>query len=160
MTQYHMHKKEKEILDVEVMYNVLKKGQYTTIALSKNTKPYILTMNYGYDKDKRALYFHSALKGLKLEILSQNPYVCATVIENHGYKMDLCTHAYRSVVFWGTLSVVQGLEEKKYGMEVLFHHLETNPDPIRERNFKTDRDYSKVNILRLDIEKIMGKEGR
>jgi len=160
MAKYHMFKKEKEIFDVDVMYDVLKKGQYATIALAEKNEPYIVTMNYGYDEDKKALYFHSGLKGLKLEILSQNPRVCTTVMEDHGYKMDECSHAYRSVVFLGTLSVVQELEEKKYGMEVLFRHLETNPDPIRERNFKTERDYSKVNILRLNIEEITGKQGR
>ena len=160
MTKYHMYKKEKEIADVGIMYDVLKKGRYATIALSENNKPYIVTMNYGYDEDKKVLYFHSALKGLKLKILSQNPYVCATVIEDHGYKMDECSHAYRSIVFWGTLCVVQELEEKKYGMEILFHHLETDPDPIRERNFKTKSDYLKVNILRLDIEEITGKQGQ
>ncbi|MFC2167944.1 pyridoxamine 5'-phosphate oxidase family protein [Acidobacteriota bacterium] len=160
MTKYHMFKKEKEILDVEVLYDVLKKGKFTTISLSENNKPYIVTMNYGYDEGNKSLYFHCAQKGFKLDILSQNPSVCATVMEDHGYKMDECSHAYRSVVFWGTLSVVQELEEKKFGMEILFRHLETNPDPIRERNLKTDRDYSKVKILRLDIEEITGKQGQ
>ncbi|MCJ7579387.1 MAG: pyridoxamine 5'-phosphate oxidase family protein [Candidatus Aminicenantes bacterium] len=160
MTKYHMFKKEKEITDVEVLTDVLKKGQYASIALCEKNNPYIVTMNYGFEADKKALYFHCALKGLKLEILSKNPRVCATVMEDHGYKRDECSHAYRSIVFWGTLRVVQELKEKKYGMEVLFRHLETNPDPIRERNFKTERDYAKVNILRLDIEEITGKQGR
>ena len=159
MAKYHMFKKEKEITDTENMYDVLKKGQYATIALAEKNEPYIVTMNYGYDENNKALYFHCALKGLKLKILSQNPRVCATVMEDHGYKKDECSHAYRSVVFWGTLSVVHELDEKKYGMEVLFRHLETNPDPIRERNFKNERDYFKVNILRLNIEEITGKRG-
>ena len=159
MVKYHMHKKEKEITDTGVMYDVLRKGKYAIIALSESHRPYIVTMNYGYDKEKNALYFHSALKGLKLKILVQNPSICATVLEDHGYKMHECSHAYRSVVFWGTLTVVEELEEKKHGMEVLFHHLEKNPDPIRERNFKSDRDYSQVNILRLDIEEMTGKQG-
>jgi len=160
MIKYHMHKREKEIMDVEVLIDVLKKGQYASVALSEKDKPYIVTMNYGYDEDKKALYFHCALQGLKLNILSQNPSVCATVMEDNGYKMDECSHAYRSVVFWGTLEVVKELEEKKYGMEVMFRHLETNPDPIRERNFKSERDYNKVNILRLNIEEITGKQGQ
>jgi len=80
-------------------------------------------------------------------------------MEDHGYKKDECSHAYRSVVFWGTLSIVEELEEKKHGMEILFNHLEKNPDPIRERNFKSEGDYLKVNILRLNIEEITGKQG-
>lgn len=62
-------------------------------------------------------------------------------------------------MFWGQICVVEELPEKKHGMEILFHHLEDNPDPIRARNFENDVDYKKVNILRLDIEDITGKQG-
>jgi nitroimidazol reductase NimA-like FMN-containing flavoprotein (pyridoxamine 5'-phosphate oxidase superfamily) len=160
MAEYHMFKKEKEITDRSVLFGVLKKGKYAVVSLCRNNLPYIVTMNYGYDEDRKALYFHSALQGLKLDFLSQNSRVCATVIEDHGYKKDECSHAYRTVVFWGEMSVVEELSEKKHGIEVLFHHLEDNPDPIRARNFKSDLDYNKVNILRLDIEEITGKQGK
>jgi nitroimidazol reductase NimA-like FMN-containing flavoprotein (pyridoxamine 5'-phosphate oxidase superfamily) len=159
MTKYHMFKKEREIVDENVQIDILKRGKYATLAFCQKEKPYLVTMNYGYDGTRKALYFHSALKGLKLDCIARNPRACATVIEDRGYKMDECSHAYRSVVFWGKISVVENLEEKKHGMEILFFHLEKNPDPIRERNFKTDRDYRKVNILRLDIEEMTGKQG-
>ena len=159
MGTYHMFKKEKEITDRAILFDVVKKGKYAVVSLCRNDLPYIVTMNYGYDEELKALYFHCALLGLKLDILSQNPRVCATVIEDHGYKKDECSHAYRSVVFWGEMSVVNDLPEKKQGMEVLFSHLEDNPDPIRARNFKSDLDYDKVNILRLDIGEITGKQG-
>jgi len=154
-----MYKKEKEIADKSVLFAVLKRGKYAVISLCRENLPYIVTMSYGFDEQRNALYFHSALKGLKLEFLSQNSRVCATVIEDHGYKMDQCSHAYRTVVFWGQMSVVSELQEKKHGMEVLFRHLEDNPDPIRARNFRSDLDYRRVNILRLDIEEITGKQG-
>lgn len=155
-----MHKKEREITDRKVLFEVLKQGKFAVISLCRRDEPYIVSMNYGYDESRTALYFHSALKGLKLDFLSQNPRVCATVIEDHGYKMDECSHAFRSVVFWGRMTAVQDLEEKKYGMDVLLLHLEENPDPIRERNFKSDQDYRRVNILRLDIDEITGKQGQ
>ena len=130
-----MFRKEKEITAREDMVDVLKKGKYATISLCRENEPYVVTMNYGFDESREALYFHCALKGLKLDFLSQNPRACATVIEDLGYKMDECDHAYKTVVFWGAMSVIEDLDEKKHGMEVLFHHLERNPDPIRERNF-------------------------
>jgi nitroimidazol reductase NimA-like FMN-containing flavoprotein (pyridoxamine 5'-phosphate oxidase superfamily) len=159
MNKYHMFKKEKEITDRSVLFEVLKRGKYSVVSLCRENQPYIVTMNYGYDEARKSLYFHSAFQGLKLEFLSQNPRVCATVIEDHGYKKDECSHAYRTVVFWGQMSLVEELSEKKHGMEVLFHHLEDDPDPIRARNFESDLDYKKVNILRLDIEDITGKQG-
>ncbi len=159
MPKYHMYKKEKEITDREKMIKVLRQGKFATLALSRADEPYIVTMNYGYDEAQNSLYFHCALKGLKLDFITSNPKVCATVIQDRGYKMHECSHAYRSVLFFGTIWVLTDLKEKKHGMEVLFSQLEENPDPIRARSFKTDRDYSKVNILRLDITEIMGKQG-
>ena len=160
MTKYHMFKKEREIQDKKVQIDILKRGKYATLALCQKDEPYLVTMNYGYDVSRKALYFHSALQGLKLDFIAANTRVCGTVIEDLGYRMDECSHAYRSVVFWGNIGVVESLVEKKYGMEILFHHLEKNPDPIRERNFETDGDYRKVNILRLDIEDMTGKQAQ
>jgi nitroimidazol reductase NimA-like FMN-containing flavoprotein (pyridoxamine 5'-phosphate oxidase superfamily) len=116
-------------------------------------------LSYGYDKGKGALYFHCAKKGLKIDFLRENPKVCATVIEDKGYKKDECEQAYRSVVFWGEMAVVEDLPEKIHGMDVLLQHLEENPDPIRERNLKEEKAYKGVGILRLDIQSLTGKRG-
>lgn len=181
--EYHMHKQELELTDPAEIESILLKGKFATIALSKDDQPYVVTLNYGYDRSGKAhkfskgggpsepnrspeegvghqaLYFHSALEGLKLDYLAANPKACATVIEDLGYQLDKCTHAYRSVVLWGRMSVVEELDEKKHGMEVMFDHLEENPDPIRERNFPDDSGYDRVAILRFDIERMTGKEG-
>ena len=160
MPRYHMHKKEREITNRTELIDVLKFGKYTTIAMCRNNEPYLVTLSYGYDEKRHALYFHCALKGLKLEFISQNPVVCATVIKDNGYLEDECEHHYRSVVFWGKMYIVKDLEENKHGIDVLLNHLEKNPKPIKARNIKDDSKYDKVGILRLDIEDITGKEGK
>lgn len=159
MQQYHMQKAELEIKDETLLLEILKMGRYTTIALCKENAPYVLTLSYGYDPDKHALYFHTALKGLKLDYIRANSRVCATVIEDKGYQHGRCSHAYRSLIMWGHLTVVEELIEKKHGMEIMLAHLEEDPDPIRDRNLKNDRSYDRVIMLRLDIQSITGKEG-
>jgi nitroimidazol reductase NimA-like FMN-containing flavoprotein (pyridoxamine 5'-phosphate oxidase superfamily) len=138
---------------------VLADGKYAIVSMCRENEPYIVTLNYGFDEAKNALYFHCALKGLKLDFIRTNPTVCATVIEDRGYKKDECDHAYRSVVFWAEMTAVEDLNEKKHAMEILLRHLEENPDPIRARNFPDDDAYRKVGILRLDIKEITGKQG-
>ena len=160
MQKYHMNKREREITDKKEIDEILKKGKYAVISMCRDNEPYIVTLSYGYDKDENALYFHSALKGLKLDFIKRNPLVCATVIEDGGYKKDQCGHAYRSVVFWGNMSVVDNLEEKKKGMEVLLNHLEDTPGPIKERKLKNDKVYSKMAVLKLEILQISGKKGK
>ena len=160
MGKYHMKKLEREITDSQGLFEILMQGKFVTIAMCRGNEPYIVTLNYGYDQEKHALYFHSAPEGLKIEFLRDNPNVCGTVIENKGYIMGECEHHYRSVVFWGSMSVVESLAEKKHGMDIMLHHLEAQPDAVKERILKNDKTYRKLGIFRLDIHEISGKEGQ
>jgi nitroimidazol reductase NimA-like FMN-containing flavoprotein (pyridoxamine 5'-phosphate oxidase superfamily) len=155
-----MRLKEREITDRAEIVNVLCEGKYTTIAMCRDAEPYIVTMSYGYDRDKNALYFHCARQGLKLDFLAQNPAVCGTVIEDRGYLQGECAHAYRTVVFWGEMYPVETLDEKKHGMQIMLDHLENDPDEVRREQLKNDKAYERVCILRLDIQEISGKHGR
>jgi len=155
-----MYKHERELTDQQSIQEIIQRGKFATIALCRDNDPYLVTLSYGYDRPNQALYFHTALQGLKLEFLSHNSQVCGTIIDDRGYIMNACAHAYRSVVFWGTMQSVTDLSEKKHGMETLLHHLETHPDVVKQRSLRDDRVYQNVNILRLDIVKIRGKAGR
>jgi len=158
MPKYHMHKKEREVKNTNTLNEILKNGKYTIISMCRNSEPYIVTLNYGFDESKQTLYFHCAKKGLKIDFIKSNPRVCATVIEDRGYKMGECEHAYRTIVFWGNMSVIEDLNDKKHGMNVLLHHLEENPDPLKKRLLKDDDAYRKVGMLKLEIQEITGKE--
>ncbi len=159
MPRYHMNKLEREISDSAEIRRILKQGKYAVLSLCRLNEPYVVTLSYGYDQAANVLYFHTAFKGLKLEFIRSNSSVCATVIEDRGYLKNECAHAYRSVVFWGKISIVNDLEEKKHGLDVLLCHLEECPDPIRKRNFPNDEAYQNVCLLRLEIQEISGKGG-
>lgn len=160
MLRYHLQKKEREIKDPNEIFSIIKKGKYTTIAMCRNNEPYIVTLSYGYDEAKNALYFHSRLKGLKCEIIKENPRVCATIIEDKGYIMNECAHAFWSVILWGRMFFVETLEEKKHGMDILLKHLEENPDKIKQESLSNDKIYKNLGIFRLDVMEIQGKWGR
>ena len=157
MAKYHMYKREREIKDKEELIEILKHGKYAVISMCKKNEPYVVTLSYGYDKDKNSLYFHTAAKGLKIDFIKKNPSVCATIIDDKGYVMNECNHKFRSVVFWGEMCVVQDSEEKKYGMEILLNHLEDNTKELKEKFFKNDETLKKTTLLRLDIKELTGK---
>jgi nitroimidazol reductase NimA-like FMN-containing flavoprotein (pyridoxamine 5'-phosphate oxidase superfamily) len=159
MPIYHMNRKEKEISGREQLIDIIQQGKYASIAMCREGEPYLVTMNYGYDRQRNALYFHCASKGLKLDFIRANPNACATVIEDRGYKMGECDHAFRSVVFWGTMYLVEDLQEKKRAVEVLLNHLEEDPNRVRQKSLKSDDVYQEVGILRLDIDEMTGKQG-
>lgn len=154
------NKPDREIVLPEEINSILCHGKYTVISMCRQNEPYIVTLSYGYDKDSHALYFHCAKQGLKLDFISKNPLVCATVIEDGGYIRDECAHAFKSVVFWGEMFIVERLEEKKHGMQILLNHLEEKASVKKEMILKSDNAYSRMNILRLDIKQIQGKAGR
>lgn len=157
--KYHMRKLEREITDKEELANILRTGKYAVISMCRNNEPYIVTLSYGYDEGRNSLYFHSAKTGLKIDFVKENPNVCATVIVDGGYLTGECEHKYASVVFWGSMNVVEDLEEKKHALVTMIDHLEEVPEPVKSRLLKTDSVYENVGILRLDISEITGKKG-
>ncbi|MBN2414887.1 pyridoxamine 5'-phosphate oxidase family protein [bacterium] len=158
-SRHHMQQPEREIGDRDVMLGMLRQGRYVSIALTADDRPYIVTLSYGYDRNRHALYFHSGVKGLKLDIMAKNPRVCATLIEDRGYRMGECSHAYRSLLLYGSIRLVTDPEEQRHGLEVLLEHLEEDPEPIRRRSLGSDAVFEKTAVLTLTIEEMTAREG-
>lgn len=156
-----MHNRpDREITQEPEIIEILRNGKFCSIALCNDNKPYLVTLSYGYTQEKNALYFHCATKGLKLEFIAKNPEVCATIIEDGGYVMKECAHNYKTVVFWGKLQVVTDKVEKEFGMRVLLKHLEKENTVVEEKIQKAFRQFTNMEILRLDIQEIHAKAGR
>ena len=156
--KYHMLRSEKGILDRDIIISLLSSGRYATIALSGEDGPYIVTLSYGYDRESNCLYFHTAKRGRKLEIIGKHPLACATVIEDLGYRQGQCDHAYRSLVIHGRIRIVKEPEEMIHALEVMIDHLEADPDPVKERLLKRGDNFDRAEILRMEIEDISGRE--
>lgn len=152
-----MRRIEKEISNREELIEILKSGKYTIISLCKENEPYIITLSYGYDESKHALYFHCAKEGQKIDFIKANPHICGTVIEDNGYENG-CGQAFRSIVFRGKMVIVEAFDEKKKGLDILINHLEKDPNPIKNKFLKKENTYENLGMLRLDITDISGKE--
>jgi len=152
-----MEKKEREILDKRIYLEILKNGKFSTISMCRNDEPYIVTLSYGFDEINNCLYFHSAQNGLKLEFLKENQKVCGTILEDLGYVKRACSHKYRSIVFWGDMTFVEILDEKKHAFDIMLTHLEDNPSKLKKRFFKSEESYKNTCLLKLEIHLITGK---
>jgi hypothetical protein len=159
MNRYHLRRNEREIADPAALRDLVSTGRYAAVALCRDGEPYVVTMNYGYDPGRGALYFHCAVEGLKLEFIRANPRACATVVHDRGYIHGECDHAYRSVVLRGPISVIEDEAERVHGLGVLIDHQEDAPGPVRERTMPGGAIERPVGMLRLDIEEMTGKEG-
>jgi len=158
MPTYHMRRAEREIVERSEMDAVLRNQRYMALALCREGEPYVVTLNHGYSAEENALYFHCAHDGLKLDILRENPLVCATAVEDLGYKEGECSHAYRSVVVRGRMRVVTDRDGKAHGLRVLLAHHEKDPGGVERRQLPDDAAYDRVTVLRLDIAEVTGKQ--
>jgi nitroimidazol reductase NimA-like FMN-containing flavoprotein (pyridoxamine 5'-phosphate oxidase superfamily) len=89
-----------------------------------------VTLSYGFDAERGALYFHAAHKGLKLEFIAANPRACASIVEDLGYRNGECAHDYRSAVLFGRMSVVESPDERRHGLHVLIDHWRKDPEAV------------------------------
>jgi nitroimidazol reductase NimA-like FMN-containing flavoprotein (pyridoxamine 5'-phosphate oxidase superfamily) len=152
-----MKRKEKEITDKVEILNILKQQKYTTISMCHENEPYLVTLSYGYDKSKNAFYFHCAKDGQKIDFIKANPDVCGTVIEDNGYAPG-CGQAFRSIVYMGKFTIIEDLQEKIYGFNVILNQLEADPIAVKEKFLKNKDTYENSGMLRLDINNLTCKE--
>jgi uncharacterized protein len=155
-----MRRKDREIQDSGEIETILKEAPFGTLAFADGGEPYLAAMNYGllrYGSGRLRLYFHSATEGLKLEVLKKNPLVCFQAVS--GARIETAAEAcgwtcrYRSVVARGKLNLVVDPDEKRRGLDALMLQYgwkgETRyPDAMLDR----------IEVLRLDVESITGKE--
>ena len=160
MSRYHLRRTDRELTDARDVDSILRRGRYATVGLVQDGAPYVVSLSYGYDEAGRALYFHLAREGRKLDAITADPRACATVIIDGGYEPGTCMHHFESVVIDGTMRVVDDPVEQRHGMRVLVEHLESEPDALWERrHLEEEEPYARMRIARLDIKEITGKAG-
>ena len=119
-----MRRKEKEITDRATIESIILRSSVCRLALSEDSRPYIVPLCFGY-KDN-ALYFHSARKGRKLDILKKNNKVCFEFDIDHEVVQaeDPCKWSmkYRSVIGYGKASLIDDPESKRSGLNSIVQH--------------------------------------
>ena len=157
MKRYHIRRSEKEIKDREDIIEIIQNQKYLTMAMSKNDQPYLVTMNYGYDKDENCFYFHCADEGKKIDFLEENPMVWGQILEDLGYVHGKCDHHYRTVHFKGKVKFLKNIEEKREALSTMIEQLEDEPDPIKKKMLK-ESDIDNVGIGKIKVEFFTGKK--
>jgi len=133
-----------------------KEIQIRVLGLCKGDEPYVVTLSHGYDEKGKALYFHCAPKGKKIDFIRHNPRASLTIIEDRGYNHGHCEQFYGSVVMQGKIKIIESNKEKFHALNVLIDHLDKKPAGIK-RSF-TKSDLTKIAILKFTIEEMKGKQ--
>lgn len=121
-----------EIKDNNIIYDVLDKAEYGTLALCVDDTPYSVPVNFVRIEDD--IYFHGALSNRKMKMLNQNPNVSFSVVENYALidsdfsSIDglACpaTQFFKSVSMEGVVNVLENRDEKAKVFEALMKKLQ------------------------------------
>lgn len=77
-----MRRKDREITSRDEIDEIVRAGKVMHLALVDNNIPFLVPLFYAYDG--KALYFHSAKTGTKIEIMQRNNIVCFEISIDHG----------------------------------------------------------------------------
>jgi uncharacterized protein len=150
-----MRRKEKKIMDISLIEEILTKAEICRIAMVDGDEPYIVPLNFGYDDG--FIYAHSAPTGRKIDILKTNNRVCFQVDYSSEVikKDEPCkwTEKYRSVIGYGRVEIITDTEYKKEGLDII----------MQKYGFQgvakyDEKSLSRMVLLKLDIEDVVGKQ--
>jgi uncharacterized protein len=146
-----MKRKDKEIIDKEIIGSIMQEVDYCVIALTDDEKPYNVPMNFGY-RDKN-LYLHSYHEGRKIDILKKNNIVSFVVTDKTEIKPSKtpCNWGmkYISVMGLGKASFIEDTKEKIEALDIIMTKYSADTKHITKKF-----DYSEDIIERIVIIKV------
>ncbi len=154
----HMRRTDRRIDDGGELREIVELSDVCRLAFADNGMPYIVAMSFGYSwNDPPVLYFHGAKAGRKIDFLRKNSLVCFEMdIDREIYKdEEPCRWGvkFRSIVGYGTLSIVTDPAERLRGLELIMQHYKFPGKP--EFN---DKVLSVTEVLKLEITEMSGKK--
>lgn len=120
----------------------------------EDNRPYGVPLSHVYENGK--LYFHSALTGLKLDLIRQNGNACFTIIAQDEIHPEKFTTYFRSVMVFGRIRIITDENEKKYILNVLGRRC--NSDDSEGLSKEINNCFDKCHAIELIIENITGKQ--
>jgi nitroimidazol reductase NimA-like FMN-containing flavoprotein (pyridoxamine 5'-phosphate oxidase superfamily) len=139
--------------DMDTVESIIRSASVCRIALSDDGQPYVVPVCFGYADN--TLYFHSAPRGRKLDILGKNDAVCCEfdVDQETVRSEDACDWSvrYRSVVAFGRASIVKDLEEKRKALDVIVAHYGGRPREYPEATLQ------RTAVVKVEIDDMTGK---
>lgn len=151
-----MRRKDREILNIDEILEIIKKCDVCRLALFDEEYPYIIPMNFGfeYQDQQIIIYLHCANEGKKLDIIKKNNKVSFEMDCSHKLiQGDLpcdCTMEYESVIGNGIIEIMR--ENKEKALTALMKHYSN-----KETFDFPDKMLQATTTLKITVEKITAK---
>lgn len=145
---------EYEIKDQTEIDDIIRSAKVCRLGMSVDDQPYVVPLCFGYEAG--SLFFHSAGEGKKLDMLEVNSNVC------FEFDLDPALHqadkpcdwgmTYRSVIGFGTASIVDDLEVKRQGFDAIMRQYSDGSFTYPDGELKG------TSIIKVEILSMTGKK--
>ena len=148
-------RRKRQQLSEEESIAILEKATAGTLALlGDNDYPYAVPISYVYHEGK--LYFHSALAGHKVDAIRKCDRASFCVIDQDDVQPKKYTTFFRSVIAFGRIHIVEDEQEKLETARMLGNRYNPNDEESLCQEMK--KGFSRMQMIRFDIEHLTGKE--
>lgn len=145
----------KQQLTNEQSIEILSNTTAGVLALcDSDMQPYGVPLSHVYANGK--IYFHSALKGHKVDVLKFNNKASFTVIAQDEIHPEKYTTYFRSVIAFGSIRIIEDEAEKRRTLEILGRRC--NPDDAEGLEKEIASGLSRCLMLEMNIGRLTGKQ--
>ena len=153
---FHKMRRNVQQLSQEESEAVLLRGTAGVLALMGDKAfPYAVPISYVYDGEH--IYFHSATEGHKIDAIERNPNASFAVIDQDEVIPEKYTTAFRSVIVFGSIRIIEDDAEKLAAIRKLA--LKYAPDNTEQQHAaEIDGAWSRFCMLEMSIAHMTGKQ--
>ncbi len=152
-----MRKADKEVLLLSEQEDIIRRSPFMRLAMTDEGRPYLVPLSFGYRE--RAIFFHSAREGRKIDILRNNPLVCFEMTARAeilpGKPACRFSISFESVIGEGRALFVTDPAERLLGLNsIMAHYGEPGPCEYDEKSLAL------TQVVKIVIESMTGKKSR
>lgn len=153
--EFRKMRRSRQQLSKSECEDILETATSGTLALlGDNGYPYAVPLSHVYDDGK--IYFHSALSGHKVDAIMHCDKASFCVVAADDVHPSEFTTYFGSVIAFGRIHIVEEDDEKLHAAVLLGSRF--NPDDAEELRKEIAKGFSRMLVLRFDIEHLSGKE--
>lgn len=150
-----MRRIDRAVSDTEAR-TLLAAAEYGVLSMtSTDGEPYGIPLNFALEGDY--LYFHCALEGRKIDLLTRNPRVSICAVGKTELIPSAFSTKYESVIATGSAEMVEG-DEKRKGLVLLVEKY--SPQYVAEGKAYIEKLFDATEVFRIRIDGVTGKARR
>lgn len=150
-------RRSKQLLPEADTNEILENGTTGIVSvLGDDEYPYGVPINYAYENN--TIYFHCAKTGHKIDAIRKHDKVSFTVIASDLVAPAEFTTHFKSIIAFGSASVVENDDVKLHAMRLL--NQKYSPDFMESGEESIRQAWNALEVVQIELEHVSGKQSK